>query len=196
MFAELPSLFEESGERLPENECQLAVCQTLIRTNQVPLCGNGEKAFCFSGCTFEMLKICLQKLTGCSCHLLTPAFHFYWRFSSVCSPDVAAGFTCAGLGEAALFLPLHVQLGASWGRSVVLPPARPAGNKKGGAVCKPVWARRFPSWLQSACYCVEVAIRIRAESFFWGNSGGFETENLSFSLAKPIDRGRGFFVWF
>lgn len=58
-----------------------------------------RKPFCFSGCTFELLKICLWKLTD----MLFPssyksseeeAFHCCSFFSSVCSVDVAVGFTC------------------------------------------------------------------------------------------------------
>lgn len=122
--------FEENWERLSEKECQLAVCQPPIHTYQVPLCENGEKAFCFSGCTFEWWKICPWKLAdmffpssyrSSEEATLPSLLALLVCFLLVCATDVAVGFTCTGVGEAVVFLPLHVQLGASWGRSAVLP---------------------------------------------------------------------------
>lgn len=108
VFTELFLFFEENWERLSENECQLAVCRPLIHTYQVPLCENGEKAFCFSGCTFELLKICLWKPTD----VFFPSsyksseeesFHFYSLFSSFYRVDAAVGFHVHGFGRSSCF---------------------------------------------------------------------------------------------
>lgn len=108
VFTELFLFFEENWERLSENECQLAVCRPLIHTYQVPLCGNGEKAFCFSGCTFELLKICLWKPTD----VFFPSsyksseeesFHFHSLFSSVYRSRCCCRFSRAQVWEKQLF---------------------------------------------------------------------------------------------